>query len=305
VVLVATLLAAATFLAPWSWQAELLASLRPHLVAAFALGVVACLLLLRPLPAVALVVLAGVLALPVVAASSGDRSVVAAGPTVTIAHQNAQGGFGGPVTILEQLAEHPTDVLVVLDPAPDWAIFLRGPAQVLGYEVVLPEDGPADAQALVLARVPVQAVAVPDGEGLPSASVALALSLGDQHVQLLGTHTRNPLTPARWRDRQDQLDAIADWARDQDGPAVVFGDLNMAPWSPSFARLERDSGLVSSGAGRPTQASWPWFPAWLRPLGIPIDHLLHSPELAVAERRVDPSLGSQHGVLVVELGLAP
>ncbi|OWY61685.1 hypothetical protein B7486_62485, partial [cyanobacterium TDX16] len=159
----ATLLAAATFLAPWSWQAELLASLRPHLVAGFAVAALGCLLLLRPLPALALALLAGVLALPVVAASSGARSVAATGPTVSIAHQNAQGGFGGPVTILEQLAEHPTDVLVVLDPAPDWAIFLRGPARVLGYEVVLPDDGPADAQALVLARVPVQAVAVPDG----------------------------------------------------------------------------------------------------------------------------------------------
>jgi len=292
----------AAFLGPWWWQGELLASFRPHLAALALVCAVVCLLLWRPLPALGLVAVAALNVAPVVLAYRGAPAPAQAGaPTLRIAHQNAQGGFGGPVRILEHLQDDPTDVLVVLDPAPDWAVFLRDAAPVLGYELVLPTSGAADDRVLVLSRVPLLDVHVPQQAGLPPSAVEMTATLGQEPVRLLAVHTRNPLTPSRWRLRNDQLHAIARWVEDQQDPTVVLGDLNVVPWSPTFARFEHESGLVSSTLGEGIQVTWPYRTPWTRRLGIPIDQLLHSPELTTVARRVDPTYGSEHGVLVVTL----
>lgn len=294
------------FFARWSWQAELLASFRPHLAVASLAAALGCLVLLRPLPALGLVLLAGLNAAPVLLAVGGPAPAAAPGaPTLLVGHQNAQGGTGagGATRVLRGLAEHPVDVLVLLEPAPDWGAFLRAPARRMGYEVVLPSSGPADERVLVLSRVPLADVQVLDRAGLPPASVAITAPLGEQEVHLLGVHTRNPLTPGRWRLRDDQLDAIARWVEQQEDPVAVFGDLNVTPWSPTYTAFERRTGLVSSAAGRGLDVTWPHRTPWVRRLGIPIDHLLHSPDLTTTERRVEPTFGSEHGVL--EVGLAP
>lgn len=292
----------ATWLAPWWWPGELLASFRPHLAIWCLALAITCVVLRRPLPGLALVAVAllGAGQVGVVTSEPRPAQQEPGAPTLALAQQNAQGGAGTAASVLRHLGRHPVDVLVVLEPAPDWGVFLREPARAMGYEVVVPEDGLADEQVLLLARVPVRDVVLPDG-GLPPAAVSFSVPLGDETVHALAVHLRNPLTPARWRARNAQLEAIAAWARDQHGSAVVLGDLNLAPWSPRFADLERESGLAPSTEGRPTQASWPWWPGWLRRLGIPIDHLLHTPDLVVVDHEVQPSIGSQHGVLAVTL----
>lgn len=60
-------------------------------------------------------------------------------------------------------------------------------------------------------------------------------------------------------------------------------------------------GLVNSLRCRGLQPSWP---AALGPLGIPIDHLLHGPELATVGRERGPAFGSDHRMLHVRLAWA-
>jgi endonuclease/exonuclease/phosphatase (EEP) superfamily protein YafD len=90
----------------------------------------------------------------------------------------------------------------------------------------------------------------------------------------------------------------------------VVGDLNVTPWNAAFRHLQRDGGLVSSQHGFglqptwPTAASlapWPPVPGLPAPLRVPIDHLLHTPDLVAVDRRLGPSLGSTHRALEVEL----
>lgn len=91
---------------------------------------------------------------------------------------------------------------------------------------------------------------------------------------------------------------IADWAARQTDPVVVLGDLNATPWSHAFRSLVDEAGLVNSLRGRGLQPSCP---APLGLLGIPIDHLLHSPALATVERERGPAFGSDHRMLHVRL----
>ncbi len=70
------------------------------------------------------------------------------------------------------------------------------------------------------------------------------------------------------------------------------------PWSPHFRRLLRDSELRDVARGRGLSPTW--YPTPL-PLGIPIDHVLVSDEIGVAQREVGPDLGSDHRAVRVEL----
>ena len=82
-------------------------------------------------------------------------------------------------------------------------------------------------------------------------------------------------------------------------PVLVVGDLNATPWSSGFRALERRGSLVDSLRGRGLQPSWP---EGFGPLMIPIDHALHTTDLAVADRRTGPASGSAHRPLVVSAG---
>jgi endonuclease/exonuclease/phosphatase (EEP) superfamily protein YafD len=129
-------------------------------------------------------------------------------------------------------------------------------------------------------------------------SVRADLELGGRTLRLLGTHPLPPATPAYAAGRNGQLRALAEWSRAQTLPVVLAGDLNVTPWSPHFTDLLRDGGLRrerpewSLGVSWPTQA--PWF-------GLPLDHCLTTPGVAVLRREVAPSVASDHWPLLVEL----
>jgi endonuclease/exonuclease/phosphatase (EEP) superfamily protein YafD len=66
--------------------------------------------------------------------------------------------------------------------------------------------------------------------------------------------------------------------------------------------LEDSGGLRNSQIGFGLQ---PTFPASsIGVLRVPIDHLLHSQDLRVRDRRLGPALGSDHFSLIVDLEYA-
>ena len=99
------------------------------------------------------------------------------------------------------------------------------------------------------------------------------------------------------------------FARHQDGSEFKFvygkvqrekvGDLNVTPWSWPFRNLLTKGETRNSQIGfglQPTFAATSF--AFLR---VPIDHLLHSDALLIRDRRLGPSLGSDHFPLLVNL----
>ncbi len=97
------------------------------------------------------------------------------------------------------------------------------------------------------------------------------------------------------------LSAAGDWAASRDGPVVVLGDFNATPWSAAYRELRWRGGLIDSMSGNGLQASWPV--AW-GVFSIPIDHVLHSPDLGSNGRRTGPSFGSAHRPVIVSIGLS-
>jgi endonuclease/exonuclease/phosphatase (EEP) superfamily protein YafD len=120
-------------------------------------------------------------------------------------------------------------------------------------------------------------------------------------VAVLGIHPLAPFPDDQTERRRFQFEFASLWAASRDGPRVIVGDFNASPWSDPFRRLRIDSGLRNSQAGFGLELS---YPAQASPLlQVSIDHLLHSSDLAVADRRLGPPLGSDHFPLVVDLSL--
>lgn len=292
------------FAAPWFWPAEILASFRPVLAVVAVGAAVVALALRKPIPAALLVVAAVVAFLPVLPLYRSHPAPPAPGVTpLVVAHQNAQGGIGEPQTILTYLRDTGPDIFVVLEPTPYWGDVLAAGAPPLGYQLVVPAQPPSEERVVVLARVPLTDVQVHPAADLPPASVEMTADVGGQPVRLLALHTQSPLTPNRFALRNRQLDAAVRWAETTQGSAAIFGDFNVAPWSPEFRRILDATGMTSSSDGYGVQMSW-FFRGRSPGLSLPIDQLLHTDDLTTTDRRVDASLGSEHGVLVVSLAPA-
>jgi len=129
-------------------------------------------------------------------------------------------------------------------------------------------------------------------------SVTAMIKFRDKAVALLGTHPLPPSSRENTTLRNEQLAAIPKFLNGQKGSVVLLGDLNTTPWSHSFKRLLRESGLADSSRGFGLQPSWPANLFFLR---IPIDHCLVSPDLQVVNRWIASDIGSDHFPLVVEI----
>lgn len=131
-------------------------------------------------------------------------------------------------------------------------------------------------------------------------AMEVVVGLGETEVTLLGIHPLAPTNPRRTALRDAQFRFVAGWTRGLTGPTVVTGDFNATPWSHVFGPLA-DAGLRNSQRGFGLSPSFPVNGNIVT--RVPIDHLLHSPHLAVADRWLGPGLGSDHFPLVVDLAL--
>lgn len=133
-------------------------------------------------------------------------------------------------------------------------------------------------------------------------AVRVALDVDGGRVQILGAHPLSPITAERAALRDAQLEWAADWAAGRDGPVIVTGDLNSTQWSHAFRSVVGETGLRDSTRGFGFQPS---YPVDGNPLvRVQIDHLLHSDDLVVLDRRLGPRLGSDHAPLIVRLAVA-
>ena len=157
----------------------------------------------------------------------------------------------------------------------------------------------------LLSRWPIQenASRAFSAAGVPSL-VAL-LDLDGQLLQVVCTHPPPPKSRAETRARDEQMENLATLAAGRKTPLILCGDLNLTPWSPVFWRFTRRSGLADSARGFGVQASWPVGKSWMSALlGVPLDHCLVSPEIAILDRRLGPPVGSDHRPLIVDFSIS-
>ncbi len=118
----------------------------------------------------------------------------------------------------------------------------------------------------------------------------------------IGLHPQPPLPGTDTDARDQQIIYSARFARDQDVPVIAAGDFNAAAWGRTAQRFKyigeyldprRGRGLLSSFDAR----------SWL--LRCPIDQIYVTQQIAVADFRRGPDIGSDHFPFLATLSLDP
>lgn len=234
----------------------------------------------------------------------GDPPEAAAdGPTLDVVVFNAKTATDTDA-LVEWLAREQPDVAVVPSTT-------RSLTATIGERgAMTPVLSPAetgDIDVMVFTATPPSAAAVPEWHAVlgGSRAVEAVVEVGGQPVRVLGLYPESPRTPARTERRDQMLDRTAEWVAagsGSDQPTVIAGDLNAVPWSSALRRLRSEAGLVDSLVGHGIQPSWPAPDAWA---GVPLDHVLHTADLAAVERELGPSFGSDHRLVRARLVLTP
>ena len=228
-------------------------------------------------------------------APDAGQEDLAGSQILSVATANVHLGNPDPAPLLRWLAAARPDVVMLNEVSPDYAQKL---AALKGYPYrhFTPRHDPFGLA--ILSRFPLsqsQTIANEDGIG----RIDARLDWNGQPVGLTAWHPMPPISKRDHMQRNQQLQALAQAARASGRPAIVAGDLNATPWSNAFGRLDQ-AGLRRASGLAPT---WPaagrgWF-------GIPIDHVLVTPQWRVADRAIGPDLGSDHLPVMVRLALRP
>ena len=136
------------------------------------------------------------------------------------------------------------------------------------------------------------------GSGGPSVLAEAYLPQGT--VSIIGTHPVPPLSRSFAERRNLHLAELTEAVLKQPHPVLLIGDLNTTPWSSNFQDLIEASELRNSMKGFGYQPSWPVGKPFLK---IPIDHVLHAPEIIVHNRAVLGDVGSDHFPVIVDFSL--
>lgn len=200
---------------------------------------------------------------------------------------------GNTERVLAAIENVDPDILVLEEVTPKWEKALGG--LDYPYRVAVPRTDCFGI--MLLSRRPLSHTNVVyiGTADVPTITATVHLPQGD--ISLIGTHPLPPGGAAYSRHRNAQLAALPELIDAQDKPVLLIGDLNTTPWSYWFKRLLKESGLENSMQGFGFQPSWP---ANVRLLRIPIDQVLHAPEITIHRRAIGPNVGSDHLPVIVD-----
>lgn len=283
------------------WTLDLLSHFRVQYAGSLALAAAALALLRHPRLAAGYLALAGLNAafvLPLYVARRPPPPPHAATHRAVLINVNTH--TGEPDRVARFIREADPDLLLIEEVNRDWLTRLAPALAAYPFSLARPRR---DNFGIALySRYPLEGSGfVVSGEaGVPSVLTQVLLPEGA--ITLLGTHPLPPAGPDYSRLRDQQLRNLPYFIYHATAPVLLMGDLNVTPWNHNFTRLIRRSGLRDSARGFGVQPTWPVFAPLLR---IPLDHVLHAPEIVVAARRVGPDVGSDHFPVIVDFARAP
>jgi len=199
--------------------------------------------------------------------------------------------------IVEYLAEENPDLVFLFESNYEWEADIRRAELPLVFLNVVPRHRVSGVTVLASSDLEPGAIRAEFWRE----AAAVRLTLDGRTIEVLGLHPPSPRTHFQSDLRDQILRDAGEWVAGRSGPVVLVGDLNASPWSAVYRRLRWQTGLVDSMFGAGLQTSWPENGGLF---SIPIDHVLHSPDLGSADRRTGPFFGSAHRPVIVSVGFA-
>lgn len=293
-----------SFFGRWVWWLDVLANFRAQYVVGLIIFSLSLMLTRFRRTGFALLVVAAINLIPVLplyVGSPGDSDPGA--PSIRVMSFNLLSDNERFAKLIDYIRTIDPDLVFLHEASRPWEVAVE--AADLGYEVIRPRADNLIFGTLVLVRgEDIAAVSYGFAEAQPRAVELTYRPTGwPRGLEVLSTHPLAPTERERADLRDAQLDFAAEWASRRAGPLFIVGDFNATPWSWPFRNLLDRADLRNSQVGFGLHPSFPATSNVL--LRVPIDHLVHSEELVIRDRRLGPALGSDHFPLVVDVQLAP
>jgi endonuclease/exonuclease/phosphatase (EEP) superfamily protein YafD len=273
------------------WMFDNLSNFQPHFAAAFLACAVVLALRRKVLPALACVGLAA-LVLARVLPWYFEEAPAPGGPQhtpVRLLVANVYYANRDSRRLLALVERENPDVIGLVEVSARWLRRLRPLHAAYPYYYEIP--GERHVGLALYSRLPMsnaRTLARADEQDSPVIAATLAAPGGA--VEILLAHPASPVGAAYIARRNAQVAALAQVARDVDGPLVLAGDLNLTMWNRGYRPLVDVAGLHNARKGHGIGPTWPA----LGPVGVPIDHVLASPGVSFQSFRVLPRIGSDH-----------
>jgi endonuclease/exonuclease/phosphatase (EEP) superfamily protein YafD len=190
--------------------------------------------------------------------------------------------------ILRRIAEEDPDVVGLIEVDDAWLRALGPLRERYPHHFEVSDD---ERVGLALySRLPLANPRVPRLPGGPyTPAIAATLAAPDGGVEIVLVHPVPPLDAQLIRRRNEQLAALARYAREGRGPLVMAGDFNVTMWNRGYRPLPA-AGLRNAREGRGIAPTWPA----IGPFGVPIDHVLATAGVELHDFRVLEGIGSDH-----------
>ncbi len=281
------------------WVANLFAELRFHLaVALLALAALAVMRNLRWCATGALIGAVAALAyvFPGLIERSGPAPSTEEMPALKVFSHNLSNESTEASATVEAIRRENPDLVFLFEVTKAHERDLAGLEDVYPHQIV--EAREDEFGIACLSRRPIESQDVVDYSGYEIPSIVVRLPWEGTVVTVVGTHPPPPVSAALYRVRGWHLADLAEELAGLDGPYVVAGDLNMAPWTLAFFRFTQGAELKRLG-NRPFAPTWS--PFRLPVVGLPLDHHLVSKDGYGVKLVRGHYRGSDHRWLLSEL----
>lgn len=211
------------------------------------------------------------------------------GPKLKILQANVLKSNRKPDKLRALIALTEPDIVTCCEVNPEFAAMLAGLKGDYPHQLIT--TGTNSYRVAVLSRLPFDKIEQAAFGGTRTQAVIFRVTLDGRPVEGVSLH---PYTPIRnIRSRDGEFDAIAArFAAEKPAHLLLMGDFNATPWCPAMKRLMKALNLRNAREGRGINTTWPaFFPFLFR---IPIDHVLVSANLGVANFRAGTRTGSDH-----------
>ena len=217
-------------------------------------------------------------------------------------------------SVITYLSSIKADIIFLTEVTKEWRPRLRKLKKLFPYYFEVPEWTPSDKQepklwlrkgdpamsVALFSRLPCTFV---EGLSLGVAERSLAIRShffkNGYLLNLIGVQLLMPLPAYEARLQETELNGLATFANELNGPLLVIGDFNLTPYSSRFKKL-----LEKTDLNRASNGINPTYPAQVGLFGLPLDHTLFKGAIRL-DVNAGPFLGSDHRPIISTLIYLP
>ena len=189
------------------------------------------------------------------------------------------------------------DIILLIEPTESWLDAILPHLEAYPYRILVPRPDNYGIALFTKHHMKTQETIILGPYQKPT--IFASLDLDGKQLNLLGTHAQPPFNALDSAYRDQQINEVVAFARQQNRPTLIMGDFNTTSWSAVIRDLLK-SGWKDSRVGFGVQASWPAANPLLR---VPIDHIFTTPDVVVHKRQLGSRVGSDHLPVILDFSI--